>query len=140
MGNGYIPSRFFLLFKHGMINIHHEILPDFPGAQSIIWPLIKGRKETGFSIHQITKGIDKGALLIVKKRPIVFYSSLMSTIKKNYHESLVLSLDSLINLLKVPFHKWNFKPNLATQNYTTPTFLEWMRAFLNYRKFKNHES
>lgn len=136
MGNGYIPVSFFTLFEHGMINVHHEILPDYAGAQSIVWPLIEGRKETGFSIHQINKGLDKGALLMVRKRAIEFGPSLAKTVAENYYRSLELSVEGLLELLETHPREWSFQPNLSQRSYTTPTFVQWIRAFANHRKFR----
>ena len=136
MGNGYIPASFFTLFEHGMINVHHEILPDYAGAQSIVWPLIEGRKETGFSIHQINKGLDKGALLMVRKRAIEFGPSLAKTVAENYYRSLELSVEGLLELLETHPREWSFQPNLSQRSYTTPTFVQWIRAFANHRKFR----
>ncbi len=39
LGNGYIGQKIFSLPRYGMINIHHEILPAYQNAQSIIWQL-----------------------------------------------------------------------------------------------------
>jgi folate-dependent phosphoribosylglycinamide formyltransferase PurN len=36
-----------------MINIHHELLPEFLGAQSVLWQLHEGSTKTGFTIHRI---------------------------------------------------------------------------------------
>ena len=132
MGNGYIPERFFKLFKNGMINIHHEILPDYAGAQSVVWPIIRNELETGFSIHFLSRNIDKGDIVVVKKRPILFKSSLKETVHNNYAESLRLSILEILQLLAMPIENWGRIPNRVKENYTTPTFLEWLAAFLNH--------
>ena len=65
-----------------MVNIHTEILPDFKGASSIIWPIYKKIKTTGFTIHQIDKKIDNGKILYQERYAIDFYPTLEETVKK----------------------------------------------------------
>jgi methionyl-tRNA formyltransferase len=62
LGNGYIAPSVFSIPRLGMLNIHTEILPDYQGAQSVLWALYDGRTETGFTIHRIAKTIDTGIL------------------------------------------------------------------------------
>ena len=70
LGNGYISQRVFSIPKNGMINIHHEILPDFQNAQSVIWQIYKNSTMTGYTIHQVTSKIDAGNILHQEKVPI----------------------------------------------------------------------
>ena len=39
VGNSYIASRVFTVPREGFINFHGELLPEYPGAQSVIWPI-----------------------------------------------------------------------------------------------------
>ena len=64
-----------------MVNIHTEILPDT--ASSIIWPIYKKIKTTGFTIHQIDKKIDNGKILYQERYAIDFYPTLEETVKKS---------------------------------------------------------
>lgn len=137
MGNGYIPYKFYGLFKSGMINIHHELLPYYAGAQSVVWPIIHGKNETGFSIHFISSKIDRGHIIITERRPIIFRNSLGGTVRHNYKESLKLSISSLLGLMKNPITEWNRTENVANTVFTTPTFKHWLRAFRNFKNLKN---
>ena len=49
LGNGYIARRVFSIPRHGMINLHTEVLPRFQGASGVIWPIYEGVPETGFT-------------------------------------------------------------------------------------------
>ena len=63
LGNGYIGSKIFSIPKFGMINIHHEELPSYQNASSIIWQLYNNSNKTGYTIHKIDKNIDTGDIL-----------------------------------------------------------------------------
>ena len=71
LGNSYIARSVFSICPLGMINIHGEILPDYQNAQSVIWQLYNNSTETGYTIHKISKSIDQGDILYVKKFPII---------------------------------------------------------------------
>jgi len=136
LGNGYIGSKIFTIPKYGMINIHTEILPDFQGAHSIIWPIYEKIKYTGFTIHQIDKNIDTGNILYQKRFPIVFFSTLEKTVRNNIEYIRSNLSDSLIEVCK------NFKDysdNSIKQNkrkfYTTPSFWKFLIMIKNNHHF-----
>lgn len=136
MGNGYIPSSFFSLFKNGVINIHHEVLPSFAGAQSVVWPIIKGVATTGFSIHFISNRIDKGDIVEVQSRPIIFLGDLPRTVQSNYQESIQRSIHALHRLLRIPINTWPRLKNDSPISYTTPTFWQWVVAWHKHNQLR----
>lgn len=134
LGNGYIAKRIFSIPKYGMVNIHTEILPEFQGAQSIIWPIYEKKEETGFTIHQIDSNIDTGDILYQKKYPIQFHKTLRETVEKNLLEAR----------LQIPKAFSYVCENYATltasaisqknkKSYTTPTFWQFLRMVRNNR-------
>lgn len=82
LGNGYIAPSVFSIPRHGMINLHTEILPEFQGAQAVIWAIHEGRRETGFTIHQVAKAIDAGDILLAERYPIEFEPTLRGTVER----------------------------------------------------------
>ncbi len=81
LGNSYISPRIFSLPKSGMINVHGERLPEYPNAQSVIWPIYHNETITGLSIHQIDEGIDTGAILHREDFDILFARRLKDTVR-----------------------------------------------------------
>lgn len=49
------------------INLHPSLLPKYRGAAPIQWTLIKGEKETGVTIIEITRKVDAGNILLQEK-------------------------------------------------------------------------
>jgi methionyl-tRNA formyltransferase len=45
---------------HGMIGIHNSLLPKYRGGAPLIWSIINGEKEVGFSMFSFTEGMDEG--------------------------------------------------------------------------------
>ena len=57
-----ISSRTISHFKHGIINSHFSILPEWRGADPITYSLLSGQKKTGVSLMSIDSGLDTGPL------------------------------------------------------------------------------
>jgi len=57
LGNSYISKRVFSIPSSGMINIHHELLPTYPGAQSVLWQIHDGHSVSGYTVHQVRERI-----------------------------------------------------------------------------------
>ncbi len=84
LGSDYISPKIFQVPAHGMLNIHHELLPAYQNAQSIIWELYNGSCVTGYTIHKIDRHIDTGDILLQETVPIVFRHTLADTVSYNY--------------------------------------------------------
>lgn len=139
LGNGYIGQSVFSIPKYGMINIHGEILPDFSGAQSVIWPVYEGRAETGFTIHQLDKHIDTGEILYQKRYPIIFHPTLKETVKKSLETTRDQVPDALVWVCEnYEELRKNAKAQGEGGSYTTPSFRQFLRMLKNNRMmYKN---
>jgi len=128
LGNGYIGSKVFNIPKYGMINIHHEILPNYQNAQSIIWQLYNGSTNTGYTIHLITSKIDEGNIVYQKIVPIGFKETLPATIAFTSYKLLEASAEGLIATLN-HFNEFfdNAKPQGEGQSYTTPSYWQYLK-------------
>jgi methionyl-tRNA formyltransferase len=135
LGNGYIGKKVFSIPKFGMINVHHEELPAYQNAQSIIWQLYNDSDNTGYTIHKIDKHIDTGEILFKEVIPIIFKQNLESTVSLNYSilwkkssEGLVLLLENFENYFKKSF------PQGQGKSYTTPSLKQYLKILRNFKK------
>lgn len=53
--------------KHGCINVHGSLLPQYRGAAPIQWAIINGETETGITTMMTDIGMDTGDILLVDK-------------------------------------------------------------------------
>jgi methionyl-tRNA formyltransferase len=56
--------------RRGCMNLHASILPRYRGAAPITWAIVRGEKETGFSLMQMDEGLDTGPVYAVRALPI----------------------------------------------------------------------
>ena len=138
LGNGYIGPSVFTIPKWGMINIHHEMLPDYQNAQSIIWQIHNMSSTTGYTIHRIDKDIDTGAIVHQEPVPIVFRDSLRETVAGTYLALLDASALGLVHVLQ---HFERLAGAARAQgpgtSYTTPSFMQFIRILRNHRTLRS---
>lgn len=137
LGNGYIGKKVFSVPKYGMINIHHEELPAFQNAQSIIWQIYNNSNNTGYTIHKIDKHIDTGEILFKEIVPITFKQDLESTVSFNYSVLWKKSSEGLVKLLE-NFEGYYEKsiPQGQGKSYTTPSIKQYLKILRNFKKMK----
>ena len=65
-----LPRELFSIPRLGSLNIHPSLLPKGRGPAPIQWTLLRGERETGISIIQLTEQIDGGGILMQETEPI----------------------------------------------------------------------
>jgi methionyl-tRNA formyltransferase len=58
------------LVPRGCIGIHYSALPRYRGGSPLVWQLINGEREIGFSFFSLTRGIDEGPVWIQGTVPV----------------------------------------------------------------------
>lgn len=135
MGNGYIASSFYQIPRYGMINIHHEWLPEYRGAQTAIWQIHDGSSVTGYTIHELSRKIDAGRILHREPVSIIFRPSLRETVVETGAEVQRRSLEGLAHVLEC-FKDCRAQAinNDGARNFTTPGTFALMRMLRNHHR------
>ncbi|MDB4693876.1 formyltransferase family protein [Flavobacteriales bacterium] len=142
LGNGFIAPSVFSIPRLGMLNIHHEILPEYQNAQSVIWQLYHRSDHTGYSIHQITRNIDQGVILKQESIPISVQNSLSETITFTIADVWEQSAQGLYHLLE---HGQNLEHLVQDEkrnagHFTTPSGLQFFKIWWRWRSLKHSKS
>ena len=118
-----------------MINIHHEILPEFQGAQSIIWQVYEGTLMTGYTIHQIDRRIDTGDILYQERISIDLRPTLRETVSHNCARLYEASAKGLVNvIINYPELVANAVHQRGGRSFTTPAFWQYLRMVRQHRR------
>lgn len=141
MGNGYIGSTFYQIPRYGMINIHHEWLPDYRGAQTALWQIHDGSTLTGYTIHEISREIDGGRILYRERVPIAFRDTLRETVVETSAHVQRRSLNGLAQVL-TNFESYRDQSvlNDGPRTFTTPSSLALLRILRNHRRLKGAQA
>ena len=73
---------FIRAYRNKIINIHPSYLPNFTGAHAIRGAFEAKVKETGVTVHVVTKEVDAGPIILQKKVKILKNDSLQSLEKR----------------------------------------------------------
>lgn len=140
LGNSYIGKSVFTTPDLGFINIHHELLPEYKNAQSIIWQIFNKSESSGYTIHQIDSLIDNGKILYRKEIPINFTETLSNTVALNYLKLRKKSADGLLELLTdFNSYKKNAKKQTLGSSYTTPSLNQFIKIYKNFIFLRNKQ-
>jgi methionyl-tRNA formyltransferase len=72
---------FIQVARHGVINLHSGILPDYRGVMATFWAMLAGEKEIGTTLHRIVDGgIDTGPVLEINRRTMRPDSSYLANV------------------------------------------------------------
>ena len=137
LGNGYIAPSVFSIPNLGMLNVHHEMLPAFKNAQSVIWQLHEGNADTGYTIHEISSEMDGGRILHQKPIPIRFESNLGKTVNATYAELWEASATGLAHVLNnFEAHRQNATRQEPGGHFTTPTLRQYLRIHRQWKALR----
>ena len=135
LGNGYIAPEVFRAPRLGMLNIHHEQLPEFRGAHSVIWQLYRGSRVTGYTIHSIDDRLDTGAILRQELVPIRFRPTLGETVTETLADVYVRSAHALVDVVaNIDEALAAATPQGEGTTYTTPTIWQYVRIVRQHRR------
>ena len=59
-----IPGDLLAIPRHGWINLHASLLPNYRGAAPIQWAIIRGEERTGVTTMRIDEGMDTGPVFL----------------------------------------------------------------------------
>lgn len=95
-----IPESTINSFKQGIFNTHGGILPEYRGSYCNINTLINNEEEYGVTLHYISKSVDAGDIVAIKKVKIKESDTGFSLYKKSEQlcfDVLKENIDAIIN-------------------------------------------
>lgn len=82
-----IPEQLIKRIRGGFIGIHNSLLPLHRGFSPVVWAMISGDKETGFSVFSFDKGMDTGE---------IWYQEKVEIFKNDYINDVLRKIDERI--------------------------------------------
>ena len=76
---------FIEIARHGVINLHSGILPDYRGVMATFWAMLAGESRIGTTLHRIVDGgIDTGPVIEINRRATRPRSSYLANVISLY--------------------------------------------------------
>jgi len=71
--------------RHGVLNLHSGILPDYRGVMATFWAMLNGETEIGSTLHRIVdSGIDTGPIIRISRQPLQAKASYLDNVLSLY--------------------------------------------------------
>jgi methionyl-tRNA formyltransferase len=127
-----LPTEVFNIPKHGTINLHASLLPNYRGAAPINWCLMNGEIKTGVTTFYINEKIDQGDILLQKEIMIKNeddFGSLYTKLSEVGAELVVKTVEGIFNNSLKPMKQifiddLKLAPKLNSEN----TRINWNRS------------
>ena len=106
--------------KHGIINVHGSLLPDYRGLLPSFWYLYNDEKVGGATVHYMSEKIDDGDIILQEKVDISNCKSMFQVMTKTKQLGGELIVKAVKNIACCNV---NSRPNVVSEGsyYTWPT-------------------
>jgi methionyl-tRNA formyltransferase len=85
--------------RHGVINLHSGVLPDYQGVMATFWALLAGEQTLGCTLHRIVDpGIDTGPVLGIATRRADYSAGYLRNLLALYPAGVALIADAIDRL------------------------------------------
>lgn len=101
--------------RFGGLNIHGALLPRYRGCNPTQWAILKSETRTGVTLHEVSVGLDEGAIVDQREVPLYFEDTWQTV-----NARIASATDELIaaNLESIVAGYWQAKPQDNTKaNY-----------------------
>ena len=122
-----LPREILAVPKHGILNIHPSLLPEFRGPAPVPMAILSGKTATGVSITKMDEQVDHGPILAQFKMEIYPEDTSQKLLEKCFTAGaqvlvtvLPSYLDGEIELRPQDHSKATFTPKLAKENGYLP--------------------
>jgi len=66
----WLPPEVFSLAKHGALNVHDGLLPEYAGFSPILWALLNRETHVGVTVHEMDEVLDGGPIVAQRAIPV----------------------------------------------------------------------
>lgn len=82
--------------RHGVLNLHSGLLPDYKGVMATFWAMLNGEQELGCTLHEIVDaGIDTGPIIGLSKSPPTTDWSYLANVMELYPAGCRMIVDAI---------------------------------------------
>jgi methionyl-tRNA formyltransferase len=109
-----LPSWMLEMPRHGAINVHASLLPQYRGAAPIQWAVANGETRTGVTTIQMDAGLDTGNILLQREVAITPEDNSQTLHDQLSHLGAELVLESLASIVSGSIQPRKQDDSLAT--------------------------
>jgi methionyl-tRNA formyltransferase len=125
-----------------IIGIHNSILPKFRGGSPLVWTILCGEKVFGYSVFEISNGMDEGRLYSQKEFKLESEMSVKNCMDI-IEESFISELGNLVGDLKnkvKPTEQVKYGVSFCSQRLPIDGFINWNQENFQIHNFIRSQS
>ncbi len=127
----------------GFIGIHNSLLPKYRGGSPLIWPIIRGQREVGFSFFSFTLGMDEGNIWAQGSVTIEEHDYISSILEKLENKTIEVLRRSYLQILNGSVEPVEQNHELATycaQRFPGDGNIDWCKPAQDIYNFIRAQS
>ncbi len=128
---------------HGFIGIHNSLLPKYRGGAPLIWSIINGEKEVGFSIFSFTPGMDDGPIWAQGSFKLEEVDYISDVLKKLEQKTVAVLRDKYLPILTGtlrPIEQPHHEATYCAQRYPADGNINWQQSAREIYNFIRSQS
>ena len=139
----FISKKILDSVPYGFLGIHGSLLPKYRGGSPLVWAIINGEKQVGFSIFSFSSGIDNGPLWGQKKIEIS-NNEYIAEILTRVEDEIVVFLKEKYPLILSgsikPIHQNENDATYCSQRIPEDGKIDWSQSSVNIFNFIRAQS
>jgi methionyl-tRNA formyltransferase len=117
--------------QYGVIGIHNSLLPRYRGGSPLVWAIINGEQEAGFSIFSLVSDMDAGDIWLQEKVEI-FPTDTIATMMDKIEDRILRSLNdkwcALLNGKIAPTKQLDVDATYCAQRVPADGRIDWKQS------------
>jgi methionyl-tRNA formyltransferase len=107
--------------RHGILNLHSGILPDYRGVMATFWAMLNNEPEIGATLHRIVdSGVDTGPVIGISRVKTQLQESYLANVLSLYIEGCTMLANSLKAVSRGKIQRDAPPPTRPGRYYSTP--------------------
>ena len=138
-----IPKHLLERIPLGFIGVHNSLLPKYRGGSPLVWQIINGENETGFSVFSLAEGMDEGDLWAQETIEITQKDYILDVLQKIERRVPVLIEEitqKLIDGVATPTKQDHTKASYCFQRTPEDGIINWSKSALDVYNFIRAQS
>jgi methionyl-tRNA formyltransferase len=131
------------LLRRGAVGIHFSKLPKYRGGSPVVWAIINGEREAGFSIFSFTKGMDDGPIWAQGVVPIEMCDGIADVLDKLESGVVTILRSTYLDILTEtvsPVEQDPAEATFCTLRIPSDGLIDWCRPAIAVHDFIRAQS
>lgn len=133
-----IPKGLLTSVRRGFVGVHYSLLPRYRGSSPLVWALINGEREVGFSIFSFGEGVDDGPIWHQEEVPVAEDDSIgdvLARLDDRSHDALLKLVPAILDGSRRPDAQNASRATWCAQRLPEDGLIDWHQPAASVHNF-----